>query len=202
MPDLSRLWESVLIKADIPDVRIHDLRRTYAPLQVSDEAWLEMTGQLFGHTQISSTQRNANLINSPLRARVNAVGGMPKPGRRVTARSPCLVLRSSPLLHNMLKGAAPNSEESETGPVLGEYQPYGDLNCSQHANCSGLVKFLSSTLLHIQFNLPKSADLMLCGRNVIRSFQVTSGLVNSLGREQFSICRCEESRWRPAGIHL
>ena len=42
-----------------------------------------MIGRLLGHTQIGTTQRNAHLIDSPLRAGVNAVGEMLKPRLRV-----------------------------------------------------------------------------------------------------------------------
>ena len=71
------------VQADILDVRIHDLRHTFASLLVSGGASLEMIGRLLGHTQIGTTQRYAHLIDSPLRARVNAVGEMLKPRLRV-----------------------------------------------------------------------------------------------------------------------
>ena len=83
MADLSRFWERVRVKADIPDVRIHDLRHTFASLLVSGGASLEMIGRLLGHTQIGTTQRYAHLIDSPLRAGVNAVGEMLKPRMKV-----------------------------------------------------------------------------------------------------------------------
>lgn len=83
MADLSRFWERVRTKADIADVRIHDLRHTFASLLVSGGASLEMIGRLLGHTQIGTTQRYAHLIDSPLRAGVNAVGEMLKPRLKV-----------------------------------------------------------------------------------------------------------------------
>jgi site-specific recombinase XerD len=73
--------------ADIPDVRIHDLRHTFASLLVSGGASLEMIGKLLGHTQIGTTQRYAHLIESPLRAGVNAVGEMLRPRLRVVGDS-------------------------------------------------------------------------------------------------------------------
>jgi integrase len=73
--DLKRFWERMRAQADIPDVRIHDLRHTFASL--------EMIGRLLGHTQIGTTQRYAHLIDSPLRAGVNAVGEMLKPRLKV-----------------------------------------------------------------------------------------------------------------------
>ena len=69
--------------AQIPDVRIHDLRHAFASLLVSGGASLEMIGRLLGHTQAGITQRYAHLIESPLRTGVNAVGQLPKPRLRV-----------------------------------------------------------------------------------------------------------------------
>jgi integrase len=83
--DLKRFWERMRVQANIPDVRIHDLRHTFASLLVSGGASLEMIGRLLGHTQIGTTQRYAHLIDSPLRAGVNAVGEMLKPRLKVVA---------------------------------------------------------------------------------------------------------------------
>ena len=44
-----------------------------------------MIGRLLGHTQIGITQRYAHLIDSPLRAGVNAVGEMLKPRLRIVS---------------------------------------------------------------------------------------------------------------------
>ena len=81
--DLKRVWERMRVDADIPDIRIHDLRHTFASLLVSGGASLEMIGRLLGHTQIGTTQRYAHLIDSPLRTGVNAVGEMLKPRLKV-----------------------------------------------------------------------------------------------------------------------
>ena len=69
--------------AQNPYVTIHDLRRAFASLLVSGGASLEMIGRLLGHTQISTTQRYAHLIDASLRAGVNAVGEVLKPRLRV-----------------------------------------------------------------------------------------------------------------------
>jgi len=60
-------------EAELPDVRIHDLRHTFASLLVSGGASLEMVGRLLGHSQMSTTQRYAHFMDSPLRAGVDAV---------------------------------------------------------------------------------------------------------------------------------
>jgi site-specific recombinase XerD len=62
------------VQADIPDARTHDLRHTIASLLDSGVASLEMTGRLLGHTQIRATIRYVHLIDSLLRAGMNAVG--------------------------------------------------------------------------------------------------------------------------------
>ena len=85
------IWHAVFVRNPLrvyvavpgSHVRIHDLRHTFASLLVSGGASLEMIGRLLGHTQIDTTQRLAHLIDSPLRAGVNAVGEMLKPRLRV-----------------------------------------------------------------------------------------------------------------------
>jgi len=59
--DLKRFWETVPAKADIQDVRVHDLCGASTSLRVSGGASREMIGRLLGHTQIGTTQRFANL---------------------------------------------------------------------------------------------------------------------------------------------
>lgn len=80
---LKRFWERMRVQAEIPDVRIHDLRHTFASLLVSGGASLEMIGRLLGHTQIGATQRYAQMVDSPLQAGGNAVGEMLKPRLKV-----------------------------------------------------------------------------------------------------------------------
>jgi integrase len=81
--ELKRFWAQMRATAEITNVRIHDLRHTFASLLVSGDASLEMIGKLLGHTQSGTTQRYAHLIESLLRAGVNAVGEMLKPRLRV-----------------------------------------------------------------------------------------------------------------------
>lgn len=74
--EVRRFWASVQKGAGLPGVRIHDLRHTFASLLVSGGASLEMIGKLLGHTQARTTQRYAHLMDSPLRAGVDAVADM------------------------------------------------------------------------------------------------------------------------------
>ena len=83
MIELKRFWARMREVADIPDVRIHDLRHTFASLLVSGGASLEMIGKLLGHSQTQTTLRYAHLMDSPLRAGVDAVASAFRPKPRL-----------------------------------------------------------------------------------------------------------------------
>lgn len=51
----------------VPNVRLHDLRHSFASILVSGGASLPLIGQMLGHTQVSTTQRYAHLYDAPLR---------------------------------------------------------------------------------------------------------------------------------------
>lgn len=77
--EIRRFWAHIQKDVNIPDVRIHDLRHTFASLLVSGGASLEMIGKLLGHSQMQTTQRYAHLMDSPLRAGVDAVASAFRP---------------------------------------------------------------------------------------------------------------------------
>ena len=77
--EIRRFWMAIQKAVGIPDVRIHDLRHTFASLLVSGGASLEMIGKLLGHSQMQTTQRYAHLMDSPLRAGVDAVASAFRP---------------------------------------------------------------------------------------------------------------------------
>jgi integrase len=77
--EIRRFWARIQKEVGIEDVRIHDLRHTFASLLVSGGASLEMIGKLLGHSQMQTTQRYAHLMDSPLRAGVGAVASAFKP---------------------------------------------------------------------------------------------------------------------------
>jgi len=81
--EIRRFWIRIQTEARLPNVRIHDLRHTFASLLVSGGASLEMIGKLLGHTQMRTTQRYAHLMDSPLRAGVDAVADIMKARPRV-----------------------------------------------------------------------------------------------------------------------
>ena len=60
--------------AGIPDVRMHDLRHTYASILVSSGLSLPVIGALLGHTQARTTTRYSHLADNPLREATQRVG--------------------------------------------------------------------------------------------------------------------------------
>ncbi len=64
---IKKAWITIRNMAKLPDVRIHDLRHTYASHLVSSGMSLSIVGKLLGHTQAATTQRYAHLADESLR---------------------------------------------------------------------------------------------------------------------------------------
>lgn len=67
-------WGAVRLAAGLPDVRIHDLRHSFASVMVSGGMSLPMIGALLGHRDSKTTQRYAHLAADPLRAAADRGG--------------------------------------------------------------------------------------------------------------------------------
>lgn len=63
-----KAWEHIRERAGMPDLRLHDLRHTFASLAVSQGASLPMIGRLLGHKDSKTTERYAHLQADPLRS--------------------------------------------------------------------------------------------------------------------------------------
>ncbi|MCY4284743.1 MAG: site-specific integrase [Thiotrichales bacterium] len=59
--DLADAWEGIRTRAGLDDVRIHDLRHSFASRALALGESLPMIGKLLGHTQIETTARYAHL---------------------------------------------------------------------------------------------------------------------------------------------
>jgi integrase len=70
LKEIKRFWGEVSTAADITDVRVHDLRHTFASHLVSSGVSLPIVGRLLGHTQPQTTQRYAHIADNPLREAV------------------------------------------------------------------------------------------------------------------------------------
>lgn len=71
----AKVWNIVRRMADLEDVRLHDLRHSFASIAVSGGASLPIIGGLLGHYDSATTQRYAHLHDDPLKAASEAVGG-------------------------------------------------------------------------------------------------------------------------------
>jgi len=65
--DLQPFWQRVRARAGLKDVRIHDLRHTFASTAVVAGQGLPMIGKLLGHTQVQTTARYAHLAAGPVK---------------------------------------------------------------------------------------------------------------------------------------
>jgi integrase len=66
-------WDSARTKAGIPEVRIHDLRHSFASFLINAGRSLYEVQKILGHSQISTTQRYAHLSSETLLDAVNEV---------------------------------------------------------------------------------------------------------------------------------
>jgi integrase len=73
LSDLQPFWQRVRARAGFKDVRIHDLRHTFASTAVASGQGLPMIGKLLGHTQVQTTARYAHLAAEPVKLAADAV---------------------------------------------------------------------------------------------------------------------------------
>jgi len=73
LTDMQKPWRRLRKRAGLDDLRIHDLRHSFASdaLQLGED--LTMIGRLLGHTQVQTTARYAHLKTDPIRAAANKV---------------------------------------------------------------------------------------------------------------------------------
>jgi integrase len=64
---MQKPWRRIRKAAQLEDVRIHDLRHTFAANAASQGLSLPMIGKLLGHTQAQTTARYAHLAADPVR---------------------------------------------------------------------------------------------------------------------------------------
>jgi integrase len=65
LTDMQKPWRRIRKLADLPDVRIHDLRHTFASSGVALGQGLPIIGKLLGHSQPQTTARYAHLAATP-----------------------------------------------------------------------------------------------------------------------------------------
>jgi len=63
--NLQKPWRRIRAEAGLEDVRIHDLRHSFASIAAANGMSLPMIGSLLGHSQAQTTQRYAHLADDP-----------------------------------------------------------------------------------------------------------------------------------------
>ena len=68
LADLNHYWERVRERANLQDVRIHDIRHSFASRALALGESLTMIGKLLGHNKIETTSRYAHLARDSIKA--------------------------------------------------------------------------------------------------------------------------------------
>lgn len=74
--DIKEAWEALRAAARIPDVRVHDLRHSFASVLASQGLSLPIIGALLGHATPTTTARYAHLLDDPLRRATEAASAV------------------------------------------------------------------------------------------------------------------------------
>jgi integrase len=72
---LPKVWERLRSVAGLEDVRLHDLRHSFASIGAGGGLSLPILGKLLGHSQPATTARYAHLAADPVRKAVEQVSG-------------------------------------------------------------------------------------------------------------------------------
>ena len=73
LADLQRPWQRIRKRAGLDDVRIHDLRHSFASRALALGESLTMIGKLLGHTQVQTTARYAHLARDSIQSAASRI---------------------------------------------------------------------------------------------------------------------------------
>jgi integrase len=71
---VDKIWFRVRAAAGLPDVRLHDLRHSFASMAAGGGLSLPVIGALLGHKHAATTARYAHLAADPLKAANDLIG--------------------------------------------------------------------------------------------------------------------------------
>lgn len=72
---VSHAWQAIRVVAGVRDVRLHDLRHTYASHGISRGLTLAQVGHLLGHSTPQTTSRYAHLVDATSRTHAGTIAG-------------------------------------------------------------------------------------------------------------------------------
>ena len=67
-------WQAIRVAAGLEDLRLHDLRHSFASVAAAGGLSLPVLGALLGHKSSATTARYVHLFDDPLKAAVNQIG--------------------------------------------------------------------------------------------------------------------------------
>ena len=85
---LRKPWERICVAAEIENVRLHDLRHSFASVGAAGGLSLPVIGALLGHSQPATTARYAHLAASPLHQAADAIGAQIEAAMSGRGKSP------------------------------------------------------------------------------------------------------------------
>ena len=100
MHNIFQSWKAAIKKAKITNLRIHDLRHTFASLGTSAGHPLAAIGEVLGHTHVQTTARYAHMAHDPQRKLVEQVSAVWSPALQGESMPPPKVpVRPSRAIH-------------------------------------------------------------------------------------------------------
>jgi integrase len=72
--NLQKPWQIIRQAAGLGEVRLHDLRHTFASIAVASGGSLPMIGRMLGHSEPKTTQRYAHLTDDPIHVLTQTTG--------------------------------------------------------------------------------------------------------------------------------
>ena len=72
--NLDEVWRRLRVRADLEDVRVHDLRHSYASRALALGEGLPLIGKLLGHRKVTTTARYAHLARDTEKVSATKVG--------------------------------------------------------------------------------------------------------------------------------
>lgn len=72
---LSPIWHEIRRNAALPDVRLHDLRHSFASIAIADGISLVVIGKLLGHALAETTERYAHLADEAIADAAKRISG-------------------------------------------------------------------------------------------------------------------------------
>jgi integrase len=72
--NIQKPWRAIRARAGLDDVRLHDLRHSFASTAVGQGGTLPVIGRLLGHSQVQTTARYAHVASNPAKVLADATG--------------------------------------------------------------------------------------------------------------------------------